>query len=49
MKKYFTLLFLFLMIHSFGQFTLNLGKNIYHKALIELEDGTEKSGFVLSF
>lgn len=37
------------MIHSFGQFTLNLGKNIYHKALIELEDGTEKSGFVLSF
>src|SRR5690606_32951959 len=28
---------------------LNLGKNIYNKAKIELEDGTIKEGYVLSF
>jgi len=32
-----------------AQFVLNLGKNVYYKATVELEDGTMKNGYVLNF
>lgn len=45
------LFFLILLGFNFlnAQLTLNVGKNVYYKTLIELEDGTVREGFVLSF
>src|SRR5690554_5697754 len=49
MKK--TLLFITILCIQFlcGQFVLNFDNNIYYKAKVELEDGSVKEGYVLSF
>ncbi|SMC84280.1 hypothetical protein [Moheibacter sediminis] len=46
-KSFFLLLLGFNFLNA--QLTLNVGKNAYYKTLIELEDGTVREGFVLSF
>lgn len=49
MKKLFLLILIVLSINAFSQFVLNIDKNIYYKAKIELENGEVKDGYVLSF
>jgi len=49
MKKLFIVSLLMIVQFSFGQLYFNLAKNIYYPCVIELEDGTEKTGFVLDF
>lgn len=50
MKKYLFILIGFWVFQNLSaQFVLNLGKNVYYKANVEMEDGTTKNGYILSF
>lgn len=49
MKKILFLITIFVFQNLCAQLTINIGKNVYYQAKIELEDGTMKEGYILNF